>query len=69
MRKDVQKIDENIFSCIFGFYRDCLKIIFKLRPDKNQNASDFVFEKIGAVLVVAVSIAMLVGAIIISEGS
>lgn len=50
----------------FGFAWDALKVVFKLRPDDDQEMSDFIFEKLGALallLVCAVVMAVIVVAI------
>jgi hypothetical protein len=56
----------DFFSSTFGFIWDGLKIIFKLKPDDDQSLSDFIFEKLGALALLAVCGAILVAGIAVA---
>lgn len=53
MAKKLYKEDsDNFFVAIFGFVFDCLKVIFKFSPDKDQSYFEFFMEKFGAIAVI-----------------
>lgn len=48
----------------FGFIIDSLRVIFKLTPDDGQTWSEFLFEKFGALALLAVSLIVLATTIV-----
>jgi hypothetical protein len=53
----------DFFSSIFGFIIDGFKVVFKLRPDEDQSMSEFLTEKVGAILMMVICTAILIGAL------
>lgn len=50
---------ENFFAANFGFIWDCLKVVFKFPPDKDQSYSEFIMEKLGAIAVIIFCVGFL----------
>ena len=56
----------DMMASIFGFAIDGIKIIFKLKPDEDQTTYDFIFEKIGAVALLVICLAILIGVVTVA---
>jgi hypothetical protein len=51
----------DFIASIWGFFVDGVKVIFKLKPDEDQTMHDFVFEKLGATMLLITCVAIITG--------
>ncbi|MFZ5953332.1 MAG: hypothetical protein ACOYXC_21685 [Candidatus Rifleibacteriota bacterium] len=56
--KNPEKLPE---TGMFGFAWDSLKVIFKPWPDEDQSFFEFLMEKLGALALFLVSMALIIG--------
>jgi hypothetical protein len=55
--------NSDVFSGLIGFAGDSLKVIFKRSPDQDQDMNDFIMEKLGAVALLLVVLAVIGGCV------